>query len=176
MPQLTRKQKQWLVSAHVSTGALWFGTAVCMVVISLHHQNPTSGDELYLAQETIQILDEVVIVPAASLSLLTGGLLSWLTVWGFTKFYWVISKWVVTLALIIFGTFWLGQWTNAATAIAETERLKALQNPLFMFDSHSALIGGVIQTVCLLGIIAVSILKPWGRRDTKKAEKATAEA
>jgi hypothetical protein len=56
------------------------------------------------------------------------------------KFYWVITKWVATVTLIVFGTFWLRPWTNPATAIAETERLNALTNPLFMFDSKAAAI------------------------------------
>ncbi len=170
MPQLSGKQKNWLVSAHVASGGLWFGTAICMVVIALHHQTAASGDQLYAVNAILKLLDDVVIIPAAMLSLLTGGLLSWLTVWGFTKFYWVITKWVATLALIGFGSFWLGPWTNAATAIAEAERLQALTNPLFMFDFKAAALGGVVQTVCLLAIIAISILKPWGRRSAQSPE------
>lgn len=167
MPQLTGKQKNWLVSAHVIFGGAWFGTAICMVTVAFNHLTSTNGDELYAINATLKLLDDFVIIPSAILSLLTGGLLSWLTIWGFVKFYWVITKWVATVTLIAFGTFWLGPWTNAATAIAESERLNALTNPLFMFDFKAAAFGGAIQTICLLSIIAISVLKPWGRRDLK---------
>jgi hypothetical protein len=173
MPKLSSKQKNWLVSAHVAFGGLWFGTAICMVVIALNHQTSASGDELYAANAILKLLDDFVIIPAAMLSLLTGGLLSWLTIWGFVKFYWVMTKWIATVSLIVFGTFWLGPWTNAATAIAKAERLNALTNPLFMFDFKAAAIGGAIQTICLFTIIAISVLKPWGRRDSKTLETPT---
>jgi hypothetical protein len=170
MPKLTGKQKNWLVSAHVALGGLWFGTAICMVAIALNYQTSASGDELYAANAILKLLDDLVIIPAAMLSLLTGGLLSWLTIWGFVKFYWVITKWIATVTLIVMGTFWLGPWTNAATAIAKAERLNALTNPLFMFDIKAAMLGGAIQIFCLLTIIAISVLKPWGRRDSKTLE------
>lgn len=67
-----------------------------------------------------------------------------------------------------FGTFWLGPWTNSMTAIADIERVKALTNPLFMFDIHGVIIGGAIQVICLFAIIAISIIKPWGRRNVSK--------
>ncbi|HIK06723.1 MAG TPA: hypothetical protein IGS40_18740 [Trichormus sp. M33_DOE_039] len=57
-----------------------------------------------------------------------------------------------------------GPWTNSMTAIADIERVKALTNPPFMFDTQGVIIGGSIQLICLLTIIAISIIKPWGRR------------
>jgi hypothetical protein len=173
MPQLTGKQKNWLVSAHVVFGGAWFGTAIGMVVTAFNHLTATNGDELYAINATLKLLDDFVIIPSAILSLLTGGLLSWLTIWGFVKFYWVIAKWVATVTLIVFGTFWLGPWTNAATEIAKVERLNALTNPLFMFDFKAAAIGGAVQVTCILIIIVISVLKPWGKRNVKKLENPT---
>jgi hypothetical protein len=171
--RLTGLPKHLLVSAHLASGAIWFGTALCMVLIAFTNMNTPNGDELYAINSVVKRLDDFVVIPAANASLLTGALLSGLTVWGFFKFYWVIVKWVATVVLITFGTFWLGPWTNAMTAISDTERLKALTNPLFMFDIKGVIIGGLIQTLCLLAIIAISIIKPWGRRDviTQSKEK-----
>jgi hypothetical protein len=176
MPKLNSKQKNWLVSAHVASGGLWFGAAICMVAISITHQTSSSGDELYAAREILKLLDDFVVIPSAILSLLTGGLLSWLTIWGFAKFYWVIAKWIATVVLIVAGTLWLGPWVNATTAISETERLTALTNSLFIFDAKAAAIGGAIQTVCLLIIITISVLKPWGKRAAKTLETSTTES
>ena len=170
MNKLTVKQKNWLLSSHVGFIGLWFGTALSMVIIALSNRNTTNGDELYAINSIVKLLDDFIVIPAAVGSLLTGGLLSWLTVWGFVKFYWVIVKWISTLVLITFGTFWLGPWTNAMTSISDTERLKALENPLYMFDVKGVIIGGGIQTLCLLVIIAISVLKPWGRRNVVKAD------
>ncbi|KYC41533.1 hypothetical protein WA1_15885 [Scytonema hofmannii PCC 7110] len=171
MNKLSVKQKNWLLTFHVAFGGIWFGTALCMVAIGLGTQHTSNGDELYAINSVLKLMDDFVIIPSATLSLITGGLLCWLTIWGFFKHYWVIVKWIATVALIVAGTIWLGSWTNAMTAISEVERLQALQNPLYVFDKRGVLVGGIIQSFCLLVIIGISVLKPWGRRNLKKQEK-----
>ncbi|MBD2439121.1 hypothetical protein [Nostoc sp. FACHB-110] len=173
MPKLNIKQKNWLLSAHVASGSIWFGSALCMVAIAFKNAHTTNGDELYAINATLKLLDDFVVIPSANLSLLTGGLLCWLTIWGFFKHYWVIVKWVATVTLIGVGTAWLGPWVNAATSISDIEREQALSNPLYTFDVKGVLIGGVIQTLFILGIVAISVLKPWGRRVVKKEETST---
>ncbi len=167
MKKLKVKQKQWLITLHVAFAGMWFGTALCMIVIALMNRNTPNGDELYAINSVMKLLDDVVIIPSATFSLLTGGLLCWLTIWGFFKHHWVIAKWIGTVTLIVTGTIWLGPWTNAMTAISAEKRLQALQNPLYVFDQKAVLIGAIIQTSCLLLIIAISFLKPWGKRDIK---------
>ncbi|WP_427158512.1 hypothetical protein ACQFX9_22085 [Aliinostoc sp. HNIBRCY26] len=162
--KLTGLPKDSLISLHVVTIAAWFGVALAMMLMALANLQTTNGDELYAINAMVKFLDDFVVIPMAIASVLTGTLLCWLTVWGFFKFYWVITKWIATTTLIIFGTFWLGPWTNSMTAIADIERTKALNNPLFMFDIHGVIIGGGIQLICLSAIIAISIIKPWGRR------------
>ncbi|MGD1804697.1 hypothetical protein ACP6PL_04540 [Dapis sp. BLCC M126] len=165
--RLTGNQKSWLISAHVISGAIWFGTALCMLIMVFNNFNRTNGDELYGINSIVKLLDDWVVIPAANITLLTGALLCWLTIWGFFKFYWVITKWILTSTLIISGTLWLGPWTNAMTAISDAERLKALSNPLFMFDTQAIVIGASIQILSLIFIFIISFLKPWGRRDIK---------
>jgi hypothetical protein len=173
MPKLNVKQKNWLLSAHVAAGSIWFGSALCMVAIALKNVHTTNGDELYAINATLKLLDDFVVIPSANLSLLTGGLLCWLTVWGFFKHYWVIVKWVATVTLIGVGTAWLGPWVNAATSISDIERSQALSNPLYTFDIKGVLIGAAIQTLCIFSIITISVLKPWGRRVVKTQEPTT---
>jgi hypothetical protein len=172
MPRLNVKQKNWLLSGHVASGSLWFGVALAMVLMTIANLKTFNGDELHAVNAMVKLLDDFVIIPMAIASALTGTLLCWLTVWDFFKFYWVITKWITTTALIIFGTFWLGPWTNSMTTISDGERAKALTNPLFMFDTHGVIVGGSIQVVSLLAIIFISIIKPWGKRDSHKNSRA----
>ena len=167
--KLSLQPKNWLVSAHVATVGVWLGTALCMIAIALHNLKATDGDELYTVNTVMKLLDEVVIIPAASASLFTGALLSGLTNWGFVKYYWVIAKWFATISLIVFGTFWLGPWTNAITSISEELRLQALQNPVYMFTDRATIVGGIVQTISLLAIVAISVIKPWGRRKSSQS-------
>ncbi len=179
MKKLSVKPKNWLVSLHVASGGLWLGAACSIVATAIVKGATLNGDELYGINSVLKFIDDWVIIPTAMLSLLTGGLLCWLTIWGFTKHYWVIVKWVATVMLITTGTIWLGPWLNAMTAISDAERLQAFQNPLYVIDQQRVIIGGLIQTSCLLAIIAISVLKPWGRRlikQTQDVEKKGAES
>ncbi len=172
--KLDVKQKNWLVSAHVASGAIWLGTGLCMVIMGVKNIDAPNGDVLYAINEICKFLDDFVIIPTATLSLITGFFLSWFTNWDFVKHYWVITKWVLTISAIVFGTFWVGPWINAMTSISETERLQALQNPLYMFDNYGIIWGGIAINVTMLIIIAVSLLKPWGRRLAAKSKKSEA--
>jgi uncharacterized membrane protein len=174
MKKLSVRPKNWLLSAHVISAGLWLGTVFSLVAIAIVKRNTVNGDELYAINSVLKFMDDWVVIPTAVLSLVTGGLLSWLTIWGFTKHYWVIVKWVATVALIVTGTSWLGPWLNAMTAISATERLRALQNPLYVFDQRGVMIGGAVQAACLLGIVAISVIKPWGRRVGKSSPKLEA--
>ena len=100
-------------------------------------------------------------------SVVTATLLCWGSNYGFFKFYWVITKWILTTGLIIFGTFWLFPWGNTAEEISFSEGLEAFKNPIYLFDARGVLIGSLIQISFLLIIIAISTFKPWGRRTVK---------
>lgn len=165
--RLTGNSKSWLISAHVISGAIWFGTVLSMIVMVIYNLNTTNGDELYAINSVVKLLDDWVVIPTANITLLTGLLICWFTIWGFFKFYWVITKLVMTVTLITVGTYWLGPWVNAVTGISDTERLQALSNPLFMFDTKGIVIGGLIQIFSLIFIFIISFVKPWGRRDIK---------
>jgi hypothetical protein len=52
------------------------------------------------------------------------------------------------------------------------QRLQALQNPLYMFDNQGIIWGGLAINITLLVIIAISLLKPWGRRLPDKPKKS----
>jgi hypothetical protein len=169
MKRLGIKQKNWLLSLHVASGGIWLGTALCLVAVAIVKGNTANGDELYGINSTLKLMDDWVIIPTATLSLITGGLLCWLTIWGFTKHYWVIVKWIATVMLITTGTIWLGPWLNAMTAISQSDRFHALQDTLYLFDRQGVILGGFIQTVCVVAIVVISFVKPWGRRPLKES-------
>ncbi len=51
--------------------------------------------------------------------------------------------------------------------VAFAERIQAWNNPLYVFDQRGADLGGMIQTACIVGIIVISFVKPWGKRVIK---------
>lgn len=166
--KLSLQQKKWVLSFHIGFAALWTGAVLSMFLIALRNKDTANSDILFALNSAINLLDDVVVIPAAIGSVVTATLLCWQTNYGFFKFYWVITKWILTTGLMIFGTFWLFPWGNAAEDIALSERLGAFKNPIYLFDARGVVIGSLIQVSFLFVIIAISALKPWGRRPTKE--------
>lgn len=175
MPKLSIKQKNWLLSAHVGFAALWTGTVLSMFLLSLRNTTSPNANALFTLNSAINLLDDYIVIPSAIGSVITATFLCWMTNYGFTKFYWVIVKWILTTGLIIFGTFWLFPWGNVAEAISAQEGLQAFSNPIYSFDAKGVLLGTVIQVFFLLIIIGISVLKPWGRRPMKEEKQAIAD-
>jgi hypothetical protein len=174
--KLSIKQKNWLLSVHIGFAAIWTGTVLSMFLIALKNRSSINPDVLYAFNTLINFLDDFVVIPAAIGSVITATLLCWQTNYGFTKFYWVITKWFLTMGLVIFGTFWLYPWANVAADISKAEGLQAFQNGIYRFNTIGVLIGTLIQVLFLCIIIGISVLKPWGRRLIKENAQASSAA
>ena len=143
-----------------------------MVLLTLAKRQPVSGDEIYAINASLKILDDYVIIPAALGSLFTGFLFSCFTNWGFFKFDWITVKWIFTVAQILFGTFFLGPWTNTAVDVSYTERLFSLDNSVYLHCKLMLSIFGPLQAAVLIIMIFISVLKPWGsKRPGRRSEK-----
>lgn len=171
MKKLGLKGKAWLKGFHIFFCCAWIGTGLSMMLLSFVKGHTPNGDELYAVNASIKLLDDFLIIPAAFGSLITGLLLCWLTNWGFFKFTWVIVKWISTIAQIIFGTFWLGPWTNGAAAVSDAERALALQNPTYLYFREMNNFFGSIQVMLLIVVVFISVLKPWGKTKPKETLK-----
>lgn len=165
--KLSVKQKNWVLSFHIGFAALWTGTVLSMFLIAFRNKDTANSDILFALNSAINLLDDFIVIPAAIGSVVTATLLCWGSNYGFFKFYWVITKWILTTGLIIFGTFWLFPWGNTAESISLSEGLEAFNNSIYLFDAKGVLIGSLIQVSFLFAIIAISTLKPWGRRSVK---------
>ncbi|MEM1254505.1 MAG: hypothetical protein AAGI69_18895 [Cyanobacteria bacterium P01_H01_bin.21] len=170
MSKLSLNQKKWLLSVHISFAALWTGTVLSMFLLSVQNTSTANADALYTLNAAITLLDDWVVIPAAIGSVVTATGLCWGTNYGFTKFYWVLTKWFLTTGLIVFGTFWLFPWGNSAETISRQQGLQALSDSTYTVDAMGVLLGTVTQALFLLVIIGISVLKPWGRRPVSDKE------
>jgi hypothetical protein len=175
MPKMSIKQKNFLLATHIGFAALWTGAVLSMFLLSLRNTKSVNAAVLNALDSAINLLDDWIVIPSAIGSVVTATLLCWMTNYGFTKFYWVITKWVLTSGLVIFGTFWLFPWGNAAENLSEQEGLLALSNPAYGFDAKGVLLGTLVQVISLIAIIGISVLKPWGRRPDKTKSQVKAE-
>ncbi|MDJ0595373.1 MAG: hypothetical protein QNJ72_36225 [Pleurocapsa sp. MO_226.B13] len=52
---------------------------------------------------------------------------------------------------------------NTAQEIAQFQRLSAFGDREYTLDAQAVVIGSAIQALLLLVILAISVIKPWGR-------------
>jgi len=113
------------------------------------------------------VIDDFIIIPGAIGCLLTGLLYSVFTKWGFTKFYWIIFKWVMIILQITMGTFLLGPWLNNMLTISSQIGFTPSGDYQYYNNYRLSLYFGIIQASLLIVVIFVSIIKPWGKRVKK---------
>lgn len=169
--RLTLHQRNWLLSFHIATGSVWLGSALASVALAFLATGLAQAEAVYGVNVSRNVLGEYVIVPAAVLVVITGALLCGFTHWGFFKHYWLIAKELTTLALIAVGSVWLGPLAQQITELSRPEHVSTLQSSAYMSLQDTVMLGGVLQTLALLAIVAMSTVKPWGRRSTKNPKK-----
>ena len=67
----------------------------------------TKGDELYMFNYLYHFIDMYFVSVGASITFLTGLIYSVFTPWGFCRHGWLVYKWIVTVFIIVIGTFYL---------------------------------------------------------------------
>ena len=169
MRKMGPQKQRWLKIVHLLFVCTWLGGGLSLVVLS-YSGLPEDGDELYGYLLSMKNIDDLVIIPGAMGCLLTGLIYSVWTKWGFWKHGWVVIKWVLAVAQVLFGTFFLGPWLNRATAIAKADRVFALESAELMRNMSLNKWAGTAQVALLIVIIGISILKPLKGRLARKKQ------
>ncbi|SMB83460.1 conserved hypothetical protein [Desulfonispora thiosulfatigenes DSM 11270] len=164
MAKLGVKGTKTLKGIHLFFVCAWLGAGISLFMLGLFKGSITNGDELYAMNLATKIIDDYLIIPAAMGTLLTGIIYSIFTRWGFFKFKWITFKYIITVAQILFGSFFLGPWLNEAIKIVDLERSAALQNLTYLHNSQMNLYLGAVQMSLLVVVIFISIYKPWGKK------------
>jgi len=140
----------------------WVGGGVSLLLLYFLKNGVSDGEVLYGINQSIHHVDiAVVVIPGAFGCLITGFIYSIFSNWGFFKHTWLIFKWIVTVAAILFGTFFLGPWETTMMEISGKLGITALDDPTYKFNEEMNLIFGSIQVLVLIVTVFVSIFKPW---------------
>ena len=163
---------KWLKGFHLIAVACWVGGAIALLLLYFLKIGVTDGHVLYGINQSIHHVDmAVVVIPGAFGCLLTGLIYSSLSNWGFFKHKWMMFKWVVTVAAILFGTFFLGPWETDMMNISGRIGISALSDSEYLYNERMNLIFGTLQVLVLMITLFISIFKPWKSEKTKKSTK-----
>ncbi len=163
-----------LKTLHIVFACLWLGAAASVVVLQCARGWSAQPHELASLNVELAALDASLIIPSAAGSLLTGTLICATTSWRFIRYRWIIAKWIGTLGGIALGTFLLGPWQIQMVNLAGE-----LSGPPTAGGSYAAIrlpftVTGFLQVYLLITMIAVSAVKPWGKRIARREATGTA--
>ena len=93
--------RKWLRFLHVIFSLTWLGFIICLSLLIFFKPEPSNGAELRYVNTIIHRIDTTLMAVAPLASLITGLLLCWKTRWGFFRYWWVIIKLMLTIAIIV---------------------------------------------------------------------------
>ncbi|WP_432976544.1 hypothetical protein [Dactylosporangium sp. CA-233914] len=141
-----RRMRKVLLTVHLCAAAGWLGAALTLVALGL---SAPDG-----ALDAMRTIDQYVMIPVSMLALLAGLALALTSPWGLVKHYWVLTKLVLTVAVIVFAAVFLARQVEAGSRA-----------------------GAVVGAVVLLGVLVTNatlgVFKPWGRRTVRAPERVS---
>lgn len=170
--RLTMKQKKGWLIAHIlfvvmySTGVL---APIFMTVCTYFTNNRIL---LYAAQDFAGKFDWFLIIPGAAGCLITGIWLAVRTHWGFTQYYWVITKWVGNIVSILFGGIFVRLWIHPRLEAIFPPGVDPLHSPVYLENRNALLISLLFSISLIIALIVISYLKPWGKVKERKSDAA----
>ncbi|MET8541185.1 DUF2269 domain-containing protein [Kitasatospora sp. NPDC004799] len=161
LPPAVRKP---LVVLHVVASVSWLALMLCLLTLAVTALTTGDAERLRTAYRAMGLLGDVLILPLSLLTFLSGVALGRGTPWGLFRYYWVSTK------------FWLTLGATAASVLALPDRLhEAVRvadahptGPITVADlgavRYTAVIVPAVALMLYLVNVILSVYKPWGRR------------
>lgn len=166
MIKFTVRGRKVLKIFHLLFVVIWVGPALIMNSLRLL-VDATDAPGMYYMAAVLEAIDMDILVPGAIGTLLTGLLYSLFTHWGFFKHHWITVKWVLTLFMIIFGTFYMGPRTEENVGIASQLMEGGGNAAEYYANVSDTTWSGLLQVALLLFVMVISVWKPWGQKNKK---------
>lgn len=143
-----------------------------VVIMGLLYWRPSVNSLEFLYNlQTADFVDYTLVIPGALLAVVTGIIYGLKTSWGFFKYRWLTVKWIVGIVIIIIGTFGLHPMSLEMIAQLQPIANEATSLPADYFGTERIIVNymAIIQAVCLIFLVAVSVFKPWNKKTNKTA-------
>ncbi len=160
-PFSPRAQKRLKV-LHITFAGIWLSSAITLAMISWL-MSAADDMEMLGVHRTTKFIDDLILIPAANGTWVTGLLYSLKTRWGWFRYRWVAVKWAVALSGILVGTFVLGPSLNALPVLVRQSGSAAFGDPAYLTSRSVLLWVAPFQVATLLLACSLSVLKPWNR-------------
>lgn len=160
MKTLSAKGQKLLKVFHLLFNFMWIGGAFSMMLLLLG-TNHQESHELYMKSVTLKMIDDWLIIVGASGCVITGVIYGIWTKWGFFKQRWIIVKWILTIFMVISGTYLMGPCVNGNVYPVTEISNYTIENKSFNDNLSQITFWGIIQTILLIITVLISVYKPW---------------
>ncbi len=167
--------KSILKTLHILSACLWFGAAMSVILLHCLRGWSDNYTQLVALNENFSLLDIALIIPGAMGSAITGFLICKTTSWGFTRFWWVIAKGIVTICGILIGTALLGPWQMRMLNLSKIITLSTQAGASYFSIRLLFTLISFLQIFLLIFIVTLSVRKPWGKRHSVGKKSITIE-
>jgi len=151
---------------HLLFVVMWIGGGIALL-LGLFLSNPENISEYYMKYRILMILENYIVIPGAMGNLLIGFVYGFFTKWGFFKHKWITLKWILTIATILFGLFFLGPWLIHIMEMLTPHESKVLSSETLHAYIYLSKLGS-FQIVILLFMVYLSVFKPFKKRRKKQ--------
>lgn len=148
---------------HLVCAIAWFGSAISLNLLRLLVE-VKDVEGMYWMAEILEAIDMKILVPGAVGCLLTGIVYGVFTNWGFFKHRWLTVKWVLTIFMILFGTFYIGPLVKENVVIGKALLEECGDAARYWQNVTSNAYAGLLQIVSLTFVTIISVYKPWKRK------------
>ena len=166
--EVNQTLRKWLRLLHIVFSLVWLGFIICIGVLIFFRPEPSNGTELRYINAIIHRIDTTLMAFTPLASLLTGILLCWKTRWGFFRYWWVIVKLILTIAVIFISIIYLGPVAPHLIEITSRLGLEALLDETYISYFSRLTIVNPINISLFLFMTYLSQFKPWGKRKKKR--------
>ncbi|MGW7416909.1 2Fe-2S iron-sulfur cluster-binding protein [Streptomyces sp. NPDC054863] len=158
--RLGPKGRRLTLALHITSSVGWMGLSMSMATLALIGHLTTDPGIAEGAYFAMYIFDETTVSLISLVCGVTGVLLGHGTPWGLLRHRWVLTKWVLSLAVAVFA--WV--YTHPLVLVA-AEKAAASKGGVYRPSEEGALLAWTVPPVfgVLVFLGFLSVYKPWGR-------------
>jgi hypothetical protein len=149
------------LTAHVASSVGWLGAVVAFLALSIAGRTSADAEIIRASYVAMNLIGQFIIVPLSILALSTGVVQSLGTHWGLVRYYWVLTKFVLTVGATLL--LLLHQFTAVAGAATAVSNVAPGALPDVGRLSAQLVFDAAFAGFILVVTTTLSVYKPWGR-------------
>lgn len=152
---LPRRWRRATVVAHIAASVGWLGLSLCLLVLAATARTATDQATVVAGYRAMAVLASTLTIPVSGTALLTGIVLAAGRPWGLTRQWWLLAKLGLTLAATAASIL--------ALPVLIDRAVRAAPHP-DPSTANNLVIASTVAVATYTALVAISVVKPWGRR------------